>query len=132
MKGEGVPHTCRLLSAPVRAVTNMFVHFFPFCLVPLCVSCAVLCSQTDQDRISDFELKLMDIDSEHLGIPKTEYNCTIQVKPAGKHWRTRWRVGGEEINTAVQRRPHNILLRLPPSRVCSIGNVPGLGDLSDS
>lgn len=21
----------------------------------------------------------MDIDSEHLGIPKTEYNCTIQV-----------------------------------------------------
>ena len=22
-----------------------------------------------QDRISDFELKLMDIDSEHLGIP---------------------------------------------------------------
>ena len=22
----------------------------------------------------------MDIDSEHLGIPKTEYNCTIQVR----------------------------------------------------
>lgn len=34
---------------------------------------------TEQDRISDFELKLMDIDSEHLGIPKTEYNCIIQV-----------------------------------------------------
>lgn len=33
----------------------------------------------DQDRISDFELKLMDIDSEHLGIPKTEYNCIVQV-----------------------------------------------------
>ncbi|CAM9146069.1 unnamed protein product [Choristocarpus tenellus] len=35
-----------------------------------------------QDRISDFELKLMDIDSEHLGIPKTEYNCTIQMPSA--------------------------------------------------
>lgn len=33
----------------------------------------------DQDRISDFKLKLMDIDSEHLGIPKTQYYCTIQV-----------------------------------------------------
>ncbi|CAM9480944.1 unnamed protein product [Discosporangium mesarthrocarpum] len=36
----------------------------------------------NQDRISDFELKLMDIDSEHLGIPKTEYNCTIQQMPS--------------------------------------------------
>ena len=26
----------------------------------------------NQDRISDFELKLMDIDSEHLGIPGTD------------------------------------------------------------
>ncbi|CAN0520067.1 unnamed protein product, partial [Ectocarpus sp. 12 AP-2014] len=36
----------------------------------------------EQDRISDFELKLMDIDSEHLGIPKTEYNCIIQMPSA--------------------------------------------------
>lgn len=33
----------------------------------------------DQDRISDFQLKLMDIDSEHLGIPETEYKCSIKV-----------------------------------------------------
>lgn len=33
----------------------------------------------DQDKISDFELKLMDIDSEHLGIPDTEYTCTIKM-----------------------------------------------------
>jgi len=32
-----------------------------------------------QDRISDFQMKLMDIDSEHLGIPDTEYKCTIKM-----------------------------------------------------
>ena len=31
-----------------------------------------------QDRISDFELRLMAIDSEHLGIPDTEYTATIK------------------------------------------------------
>ena len=35
------------------------------------------------DRISDFELKLMDIDSEHLGIPETDYACVIKM-PAGE------------------------------------------------
>ena len=34
---------------------------------------------TSQDRISDFELKLMDIDSEHLGIPDTEYTAQVQM-----------------------------------------------------
>lgn len=34
------------------------------------------------DRISDFELKLMDIDSEHLGIPDTDYKCTVQMPSA--------------------------------------------------
>jgi proliferating cell nuclear antigen len=33
----------------------------------------------DQDKISDFELKLMDIDSEHLGIPDTEYAATVKM-----------------------------------------------------
>lgn len=41
---------------------------------------------TTQDRISDFELKLMDIDSEHLGIPETEYKSTIKM-PAGEFQR---------------------------------------------
>mmetsp|Transcript_23274 Transcript_23274/g.79198 ORF Transcript_23274/g.79198 Transcript_23274/m.79198 type:complete len:263 (+) Transcript_23274:131-919(+) len=35
-----------------------------------------------QDKISDFELKLMDIDSEHLGIPDTEYAATIEMPSA--------------------------------------------------
>ena len=35
-----------------------------------------------QDRISEFELKLMDIDSEHLGIPETEYKCNVRLPSA--------------------------------------------------
>lgn len=52
---------------------------------------SLMIAAADQDRISDFELKLMDIDSEHLGIPKTEYNCIIQVNKrsrgmGGRRW----------------------------------------------
>jgi hypothetical protein len=32
-----------------------------------------------QDRISDFELKLMDIDSEHLGIPDERYSSVVKM-----------------------------------------------------
>lgn len=32
-----------------------------------------------QTRVSHFALKLMDIDSEHLGIPDTEYKCVVQM-----------------------------------------------------
>lgn len=32
-----------------------------------------------QTRNSHFQLKLMDIDSEHLGIPDTEYKCVVKV-----------------------------------------------------
>lgn len=34
------------------------------------------------DRISDFELKLMDIETEHLGIPNEEYKCTVTMPSA--------------------------------------------------
>ena len=33
----------------------------------------------EADRVSDFEMKLMDIDSEHLGIPDTEYKCVVKM-----------------------------------------------------
>ena len=33
----------------------------------------------NNERISDFELKLMDIDSEQLGIPDTDYSATIKM-----------------------------------------------------
>jgi len=32
-----------------------------------------------QDKISDFELKLLDIDSEQLGIPDTEYKAVVKM-----------------------------------------------------
>eukprot|EP00775_Hariotina_reticulata_P012575 gene12575-12705_t len=39
-----------------------------------------------EDRVSDFEVKLMDIDSEHLGIPDTEYAATVTM-PSGEYQR---------------------------------------------
>ncbi len=33
----------------------------------------------ESDRISEYDLKLMDIDQEHLGIPDTEYAATISM-----------------------------------------------------
>lgn len=35
-----------------------------------------------QTRISHFSLKLMDIDSEHLGIPETNYSCVVKMPSA--------------------------------------------------
>lgn len=35
-----------------------------------------------QTRNSHFQLKLMDIDSEHLGIPDTEYKCIVKMPSA--------------------------------------------------
>jgi len=34
---------------------------------------------SENDRISEYDLKLMDIDQEHLGIPETEYAATISM-----------------------------------------------------
>ena len=33
----------------------------------------------DQDRVSEYELKLMNIEEEHLAIPDTEYRANITV-----------------------------------------------------
>ncbi|KAJ3056741.1 hypothetical protein HK097_004602 [Rhizophlyctis rosea] len=33
----------------------------------------------NQDRVSEYDLKLMDIDSEHLGIPETEYDAVVKL-----------------------------------------------------
>ncbi|CAI4216757.1 unnamed protein product [Parascedosporium putredinis] len=34
---------------------------------------------SENDRISEYDLKLMDIDQEHLGIPETEYAATVSM-----------------------------------------------------
>ncbi|KAL4587730.1 hypothetical protein LXL04_000604 [Taraxacum kok-saghyz] len=48
----------------------MFIIYVPD--IPLFVSPA-------QDKIADFEMKLMDIDSEHLGIPEAEYHAIVRM-----------------------------------------------------
>jgi proliferating cell nuclear antigen len=45
-------------------------------------SLTLMFESANQDRISDFELKLMDIDADHLGIPDTEYKTTIRMPSA--------------------------------------------------
>jgi len=34
---------------------------------------------SESDRLSEYDLKLMDIDQEHLGIPETEYSATVSL-----------------------------------------------------
>ena len=42
-------------------------------------SLTMLFESPQADRISEFELKLMDIESEHLGIPETDYKCNVRL-----------------------------------------------------
>jgi proliferating cell nuclear antigen len=37
---------------------------------------------SENDRISEYDIKLMDIDQEHLGIPDTEYAATVTLPSA--------------------------------------------------
>lgn len=37
---------------------------------------------SEKDRISEYDLKLMDIDQEHLGIPETDYAASITMPSA--------------------------------------------------
>jgi proliferating cell nuclear antigen len=37
---------------------------------------------TESDRISEYDIKLMDIDDDHLQIPETEYAATITMPAA--------------------------------------------------
>ncbi|XP_022673339.1 proliferating cell nuclear antigen-like [Varroa jacobsoni] len=36
----------------------------------------------NQDKVSDFEMKLMNLDSEHLGIPETDYSVVVKMPSA--------------------------------------------------
>jgi len=40
----------------------------------------------NQDRIADFELELMEIENEQMGIPDMEYKCTVKM-PSGEYQR---------------------------------------------
>ncbi|KAJ1987753.1 hypothetical protein H4R33_002715 [Dimargaris cristalligena] len=39
----------------------------------------MLFESPNQDRLCEYELKLMDIDAEHLGIPDQDFDCTIKM-----------------------------------------------------
>merc|ERR1719197_2304631 len=41
--------------------------------------CEFVFMSPEEDRVSHFSLKLMEIDSEHLGIPDTEYKTQLQM-----------------------------------------------------
>ncbi|NXK12161.1 PCNA protein, partial [Herpetotheres cachinnans] len=36
----------------------------------------------DQEKVSDYEMKLMDLDVEQLGIPEQEYSCVVKMPSA--------------------------------------------------
>ena len=77
-----------------------------------------------QDRISDFELKLMDIDSEHLGIPDTEYKCQIKM-PAGEFQRIcRDLVRAAPAPALSRRRTPRLCPPRHPARVSHTGRPP--------
>merc|ERR1719476_680322 len=44
--------------------------------------CDFVFKSPEEDRVSHFSLKLMEIDSEHLGIPDTDYKTTVRMNAA--------------------------------------------------
>lgn len=48
--------------------------------------CTFMFETKDQDRISDFELKLMDIDTEHMEVPDTKYDAIVRM-PSSEYLR---------------------------------------------
>ena len=59
------------------------------CLLIAAMACSImyLCIVfADQDRMSDFELKLIQIDSENMGIPDMEHSATV-IMPSSEFQR---------------------------------------------
>ncbi|GAB6028460.1 hypothetical protein CHUAL_002620 [Chamberlinius hualienensis] len=36
----------------------------------------------NQEKVADYEMKLMNLDTEHLGIPETDYSCVVRMPSA--------------------------------------------------
>lgn len=36
----------------------------------------------NNEKVSDYEIRLLDLDTEHLGIPETEYSCVVKMPAA--------------------------------------------------
>lgn len=42
----------------------------------------LLFESVEKDRVSEYDIKLMDIDQEHLAIPETDYSATVEMPSA--------------------------------------------------
>jgi proliferating cell nuclear antigen len=68
---------------------------------------------SEKDRISEYSIKLMDIDQEHLGIPETEYAANVSM-PSGEFQRIcRDLMAISESGRRATRRLHQADLRSP-------------------
>nr|ODN93869.1 proliferating cell nuclear antigen (pcna) [Cryptococcus depauperatus CBS 7841] len=45
-------------------------------------SLGLIFESSKEDRVGEYEMKLMDIDQEHLGIPDTQYDATVSMSSA--------------------------------------------------
>ncbi|CAG7722803.1 unnamed protein product, partial [Allacma fusca] len=68
-----------------ESVSIYSTTFSPNITHPIIASCGwdKSVKNTNGDRTSDFDVKLMNVDQEHLGIPETDYACTIKM-PSGE------------------------------------------------
>merc|ERR1712060_662864 len=48
----------------------------------------------NQEKVSDYEMKLMNLDQEHLGIPETDYSAVIKM-PSGEFQRVKFSAAGD-------------------------------------
>lgn len=77
---------------------------------------------SDSDRISEYDIKLMDIDQEHLGIPETEYAATIAM-PSSEFQRicrdltALSESGKSSLGSAVEPQGHTLTLDVSRNRV---------------
>jgi len=67
-----------LVLVDVFVLLIRFIFFFSIIFMNQCSS-FLLC--TDSDRIAEYDMKLMDIDSDTLGIPDTEYDARVTMPP---------------------------------------------------
>lgn len=77
---------------------------------------SMLFESEDGDRVSDFEMKLMDIDSEHLGIPETgAWRAGARGAPRGRS-RPQLRTVGVQVRSVEGAPPRPV----PRPRGCSV------------
>lgn len=66
---------------------------------------------SDQSRIADFQLMMMDIESEHLGIPDTDYEVTVRMPSAELQRIIRDLASFGDSGTFVQKFLHLLIFR---------------------